>query len=392
MDRRLFIKGALGLPGLFAGGSLYAAPSDVRLLVVFLRGAYDATNIIVPTSSTFYYEARPTLAIQKPGTHKDAALVMDSDWGLHPCLKNSIHPLFLKKQAAFLPFAGTHDLSRSHFRTQDVMEMGQPAQARKYGQGFLGRLAGVLVQPRPIAFAQQLPLIFRGGASIPTVALNSMEKPPEQLTGSALIQAMYQGTELQPVVAQGFRVEEDIRQTFSADVEQANRGAVSTKGFSLAASRISTLMKHKYNLGFVDVGGWDTHAGQGGASGYLAKRMAEFGEGMSAFAQGMGPVWDRTLVLVISEFGRTFRENGNRGTDHGHGSVYWVLGGSVAGGRLLGEQVRLTPETLFQKRDYPVLNEYRAVLGGIFQRLYGLSKAQLDLVFPAAAPADLGIL
>lgn len=106
----------------------------------------------------------------------------------------------------------------------------------------------------------------------------------------------------------------------------------------------------------------------------------------------MGTAWADTVVVVVSEFGRTFRENGNRGTDHGHGSVYWVLGGSVRGGRIAGEQVRVQPGTLFQNRDYPVLNEYRALFGGLFTRMYGLNPAQLERVFPGVKPKDLGLL
>jgi uncharacterized protein (DUF1501 family) len=144
-------------------------------------------------------------------------------------------------------------------------------------------------------------------------------------------------------------------------------------------------------VGFVDVGGWDTHVAQGGAEGQLAVRLQQLGGGLAAFAAEMGPAWRETVVVVISEFGRTFRENGNRGTDHGHGSVYWLLGGAVRGGRVAGEQVRVARGTLFQDRDYPVLNEYRGLLGGLLERMYGLSDAQLEKVFPGAKPADLAL-
>jgi uncharacterized protein (DUF1501 family) len=151
-------------------------------------------------------------------------------------------------------------------------------------------------------------------------------------------------------------------------------------------------MQGEYRLGFVDVGGWDTHVGEGGAAGYLATRLDELGRGLGAFAQAMGAAWRDTVVVVISEFGRTFRENGNRGTDHGHGTVYWVLGGDVRGGRVAGEQLRVSRDTLFQDRDYPVLNEYRAVLGGLFARLYGLDAAEISKIFPEAKPRDLALL
>jgi uncharacterized protein (DUF1501 family) len=145
-------------------------------------------------------------------------------------------------------------------------------------------------------------------------------------------------------------------------------------------------------LGFVDVGGWDTHVNEGGASGALAGNLDNLGRGLSAFAQEMGTMWKQTVVVVISEFGRTFRENGTRGTDHGHGTVYWVLGGGINGGRIAGEQTRVDQASLFQNRDFPVLNDYRAVLGGLFKRMYGLSNDDLQIVFPGTPPHDYGII
>jgi uncharacterized protein (DUF1501 family) len=151
-------------------------------------------------------------------------------------------------------------------------------------------------------------------------------------------------------------------------------------------------MREQFNLGFVDVGGWDTHVNQGGATGYLADRLAELGRGLSGFAEEIGPQWTNTVVVVVSEFGRTFRENGNRGTDHGHGSVYWVLGGALRGGRIAGDQVTVDQPHLFQNRDYPVLTDYRALLAGLFQRLYGLDQAALHRVFAGVTAKDLGLV
>jgi uncharacterized protein (DUF1501 family) len=173
----------------------------------------------------------------------------------------------------------------------------------------------------------------------------------------------------------------------------ANRGAINAKGFELEARRIARLMRERYALGFVDIGGWDTHVGQGAASGYLASRFEELGRGLAAYADELGAAaWRNTVVVVISEFGRTARENGNRGTDHGHGSVYTVLGGSLAGGPVVGEQQAFEAKTLHQGRDLPVLNEYRGVLGGLLARQFALSPAQLDRVFPGARGRDLGLV
>ena len=140
------------------------------------------------------------------------------------------------------------------------------------------------------------------------------------------------------------------------------------------------------------MGGWDTHVGQGAATGYLTNRLEELGKGLSAFADEMGPRWNDTVVIVISEFGRTFRENGNRGTDHGHGTTYLALGGAVRGGRLAGDQQAIEESTLHQSRDLPVLNEYRGVLGGVFGRLYGLNESDLAAIFPDAKSKDIGLV
>src|SRR6201996_2924298 len=165
MLRRDFIRTAAAtVPFMLTAGRLYAVPaSGPRLLVVFLRGAYDAANIVVPVSSDFYYASRPALAIPKT-----AALPLDADWGLHPALKESIYPLWQKKQVAFVPFAGTDDLTRSHFETQDTIELGQPTKgSRNYASGFMSRTAAVLNGDRPIAFTNQVPLTFRGGTAVP---------------------------------------------------------------------------------------------------------------------------------------------------------------------------------------------------------------------------------
>ena len=149
---------------------------------------------------------------------------------------------------------------------------------------------------------------------------------------------------------------------------------------------IGRVMANKYTLGFVDVGGCDTHVDQGG--GGLTYTLNEFGKGLAGFASEIGPAaWKRTVVLVISEFGRTWHENGSRGTDHGHGTAYWLMGG-----KLRGEQVRLSQATVNLGRDLPVLNEYRAVLGGLFQRMYGLNTAQVEKIFPGAQPVDLALV
>ncbi|RYF28269.1 MAG: DUF1501 domain-containing protein [Comamonadaceae bacterium] len=378
-----------------------AAGQPPRLLLVFLRGGYDCANLLVPVSSSFYYESRPHIAIARPG-EPDGALPLTADWGLHPALAATLAPLYRQKQLAFVPFSGTEDLSRSHFDTQDSIELGQPLGARRdYRSGFLNRLAAELgAQARwrdglsPMAFTDTLPLVLRGSYDVPNTALSATAgKPTIDERQAGIIASMYGGTPLAAPVAEGFETRSEVARSMQGEMDAASRNALSTKGFEGTARRMARLMQSRYDLGFVDVGGWDTHVGQGGASGALANRFEELGRGLAAFADEMGaPAWRHTTVVVLSEFGRTFRENGNRGTDHGHGSVMWVLGGGVAGGRIAGEQQAVSAATLFQNRDYPVLNDYRSVLGGLFARMYGLPPAAIARVFPGSKASDLRLV
>lgn len=398
MNRREMLKTSLGALSALSmaptAGRLFAAPSTSnRLLVVFLRGGYDAANLLVPISSKYYYEARPNIAVPAPGNEPNTALPLNADWGLHPTLRESIFPLYNIGQAAFIPFAGTDDLSRSHFETQDSIELGQPLNhSRNYQSGFLNRLVATLNGRGAIAFTDQLPIVMQGSVQVANTALRSVGKPAVDARQSALIAAMYQGTELEKRVSEGFTIRDEVMRELTDEMDAASRRAISAKGFELEARRIAKLMKEKHNIGFVDVGGWDTHVGEGGATGYLAGRFDELGRGLTGFSQEMGAEWRNTVVVVVSEFGRTFRENGNRGTDHGHGSVYWVLGGSIRGNQIAGEQLKVEQKTLFQNRDYPVLNEYRAIFGGLFARMYGLNEVQLERIFMGTRARDLGLI
>lgn len=399
MERRTLLKSLAGLSVGAATGNLWAAPATkTRLLFVFMRGGYDATSLLIPIASQYYYQVRPNIAIAKPSDDVKSALPINADWGLHPALRDTIYPLYTSGEAAFVPFAGTEDLSRSHFETQDSIELGQALKGtRDYRSGFLNRLAATLNTDRSypgssaISFTDQLPLIMQGSAQLPNMALRSLGKPQVDARQARMIAAMYDGTDLAAPVREGFVVREDVMKEMIGEMDAANRNAITAKGFELEARRIARLMKEKYNVGFVDVGGWDTHVGQGNATGYLAGRFEELGRGLAGFAEEMGAEWQDTVVVVVSEFGRTFRENGNRGTDHGHGSVYWVLGGGVRGNAVRGEQIALEQKNLFQNRDYPVLNEYRALFGGLLARMYGLNAGQVEHIFGTRG-SDIGLV
>jgi uncharacterized protein (DUF1501 family) len=397
MNRRDLIKAFAATAPLTVAGRVWAAPAtDARLLVVFLRGAYDATNVVVPISSDFYYTQRPSLAIARPDVgNPNSALSLTAEWGLHPALRDSIFPLWAKREVAFIPFAGTSDdVTRSHFETQDTIELGQSAAgSRDYRSGFMSRLAAELTRVKPISFTDQLPLIFRGKSQIPNNSIGNVGRPGVDDRQAQLIKDMYGQSALGASVAEGFRVRDDVYRSISQEMTAANRGAVSPRGFELSVRRIGRLMREQFNLGFVDVGGWDTHVNQGAANGYLADRLGELGRALGGFSEEVGQAqWRATVVVVISEFGRTFRENGDRGTDHGHGSVYWVMGGGINGGRILGEQVKVEQPHLFQNRDYPVLTDYRAMFAGLFKHMYGLDVASVQRIFPGVRPAELGLV
>jgi uncharacterized protein (DUF1501 family) len=396
MQRRQFLATlAASLPALTVAGRVFAAPpSSPRFLLVFLRGGYDCANLLVPYASDFYYESRPTIAVARPDTAAaESALRLDADWALAPVLRASLGSLYTNKQLAFVPFAGTDDLSRSHFETQDNIERGQPLDRHAFDSGFLARLATILRgRATPIAFTNDLPLSFRGGGDVPNISLRAVGKPAYDQRQAEILTAMYAGSPLQAEVADGLHLRQQVAREFAGEMTKANRGAISAQDFASEAQRIARLMRDQYRLGFVDVGGWDTHVNEGGAQGQLANRLGNLGRGLAAFAQELGDAWNDTTVVVVSEFGRTFRENGDKGTDHGHGSVHWILGGGIHGGRIAGEQIKVQQSTLLQNRDYPVLNNYRNVLGGLFARLWGLNASQLNTVFPQARPQDLRLV
>ena len=232
MMRRQLLELGVALP-LAASTRLFALPKpQAKFLMVFLRGGYDATNLLVPVSSQFYYESRPNIAIARPGADANAALPLDANWGLHPALRDTIHRLYLQRQVVFVPFCGTDDLTRSHFETQDSIELGQPlGGARDFRSGFLNRLVGVLGGELPIAFSDQLPVAFRGDKDVPNMALRSLGKPGVDTRESAIISAMYRRTTLAPQVNEGFGVRDEVIDVMAPEMEAASRNAITTKGF-----------------------------------------------------------------------------------------------------------------------------------------------------------------
>ena len=325
------------------------------------------------------------------------ALALDADWALAPAVRDTLGAMYRQRQAAFVPFAGTDDLSRSHFETQDSIELGQPSGgARNYRSGFLGRLsealAGAPGGTRADRLYRRIAAGLRGPDTVPNLSLKNVGKPPFDERQAKILSDMYAGHHLRAAVSSGLELRQEVAQEMADEMNAANRNAINTKGFELEAERMGRLMRDKYRIGFIDVGGWDTHVGEGAAQGHARQQPGEPRPRAAGFSQSLGAEWNNTVVVVLSEFGRTFRENGNRGTDHGHGTVYWVLGGRINGGTIAGEQRPVNRGALFQDRDYPVLNDYRAVLGGLFRGSGGSRRINAPRIFPQAAPRDLKLV
>jgi len=406
MDRRRFLAAlpaaplAASLP--LGAPRLWAAPSvgDTKLLLVMLRGACDGLSLLVPYASAFYYGSRPTIAVPRPDSgDPNAAVKLDDTYALNAAARDALLPLWSGGQLAFVPFAGSSDTSRSHFQAQDLMELGQGDAVRlDYGSGFLNRLVTEVGGRGGVSFTQHLTPVFKGTTLVANVGLRGGRAGGPGLPDrqAATVASMYEGTKLGAMVQEGMDTRRDVNRTLSGmqtEMNEANRGAPGTSGFERQARAVAALMKSKpeYAIGFVDVGGWDTHVNQGAAQGQLFNNLRNLSAGIGAFAHDMGPAWRDTVVAVVSEFGRTFRENGNRGTDHGHGNLMWLAGGRVKGG-IHGREVALNARSLHEGRDLPVLNDYRAVLAAVFASMYGLDAAALDRVFPGVKAERLGLV
>ena len=236
--------------------------------------------------------------------------------------------------------------------------------------------------------------VFKGAVPVPNVSLRGNMKINLPPRANEMIASLYEGTRLSAMATAGMETKKMVSQELMDEMAESARGAGAARAFEKQARAIAKLMRDRsaYSVGFADVGGWDTHVNQGSAEGALATNLAGLAGGLAAFAQEMGALWKSTVVLVMSEFGRTFRENGNRGTDHGHGNTLWVLGGGIAGGRIAGRQAAVDPSNLFQDRDFRVLNDYRSVLAYVFSRMYGLNGTALDRVLPGVQAGDYSFI
>lgn len=384
---------SLGLPRWARAAADAARRSGKTLVVILQRGAMDGLNAVVPFRDEVYRKARPTIAIPAPG--KDGgALDLDGTFGLHPALA-PLQPLYKDGRLALIQAAGSPDGTRSHFDAQDYLESGTPG-LKTTEDGWLNRALTAKKAARDplaaVAITPRLPRVLRG--AFPVAALTGADA----LKGAPLensLEALYDGAvdELLSGAARDLsaarRELDGIAKAAPGDAEKAGypKARIGKDLFELARVLKAGLGTR---VGFVEVGGWDTHFNQGGADGQLAKRLSELAGAIAAFHADLGSRAQDVLVLTMTEFGRTVEENGNGGTDHGHASVMLVLGGKVKGGKVYGRWPGLDPAARFESRDLEVTTDFRRVAGEAVVKHLGLK--DLAPVFPGGPWPGLGLI
>ena len=368
--------------------------SQKRLVVVFLRGAVDGLNVLVPHGEEAYYLARPTIAVARPGADH-GAIDLDGHFGLHPSLA-ALKPLWDEGSLAFVPASGSPDDTRSHFDAQDYMESGTPGR-KVTADGWMNRLLAQLPgDPSPtrgLSFGPTLPRIFAGRESVANIPLGraaAAQIPLDRPLINAAFDKLYTGQDAMSAAYQeGIAAHKQVMSDLTTEMKEADNGAPSSQGFPEDTQHLAQLIAQTPSiaLGFFALGGWDTHVNQGAGEGQLAQRLAPLAEGLTGLVKSLGPAYRDTVIVVISEFGRTAHENGNRGTDHGHGNVMWVMGGPVKGGKIYGDWPGLDKDQLYEGRDLAVTTDFRSIIQTLLTGHMGLTQTQAALVLPGAPAA-----
>lgn len=426
MDRRVFMKsGALSLVtlglspsflrrtafagDLVGGAAAKGAARGKTLICLFQRGAADALNVVVPHGEAAYYRLRPNIAIPRPtmATGPVGALDLDGFFGLHPAL-SPLKPLWDQGILAPVHAVGSPSATRSHFDAQDYMETGTP-DLKGTRDGWLNRYLAVKgtceagcahdAKPSPfraVAMTQQTPRMLDGPA--PTIAMNSLDEFSVRASGPAAdrLEALYRTGSADVVHAAGGEMFEAVKILKAANPQkyQAQNGAsYPTSQFGTRLKQIAQLIKSDVGLevAFADVGGWDTHVNQGASTGQLAGRLGDFANSIAALVADIGDRMADVTIMTMSEFGRTVRQNGNGGTDHGHASALFVIGGDVKGKKVYGKWPGLEPEQLYEGRDLALTTDFRTVFAEVASKHLGATK--METVFPGfQTKGGLGIL
>ena len=408
MNRRFFLKS--GSIALASVGMSLSAPGFLQrvalantgksgkrktLIAIFQRGAVDGLNMVVPFGESAYYSLRPSIAIPKPEVgNAESAINLDGFFGLHPSM-TAFKPLWDSKRLAIVHAAGSPDNTRSHFDAQDYMESGTPGM-KSTSDGWLNRYLQSKKDERnspfrAVSFTQQMPRVLQGRAE--AIAMSNLSNfGIRDGKASAAVQggfeAIYSSDKSGPLADTGretFEAVNYLKQVNPSQYKAENGAQYPRTPFGNSLLQIAQLIKAGVGLeiAFTDVGGWDTHVNQGNARGQLANLLQQFSSGLAALYQDLGQRMDDVVVLTMSEFGRTVKENGNRGTDHGHANAMFVLGNSVRGGQVYGKWPGLKSDQLYEGRDLALTTDFRDVFGEIAARHLGAT--DLRSVFPGYA-------
>jgi len=409
MNRRFFMKS--GGVALASFGVSLSAPSFLQrtalgnvitgtatggkrktLVAIFQRGAVDGLNMVVPFGESSYYDARPSIAVPKPaGTNADAAINLDGFFGLHPSF-SGFKPLWDSKRLAIVHAAGSPDNTRSHFDAQDYMESATPG-LKSTSDGWLNRYLQTKQDPekslfRAVSFTQTMPRVLQGKS--PAIAMANLAdftiragKSSSNVQGG--FEAIYANNMTDSLAGMGretFEAVNYLKKVNPAQYQPENGAQYPRNPFGNSLLQIAQLIKAGVGLeiAFTDIGGWDTHVNEGNSRGQLGNLLQTFSAAIAAFYQDLGQRMDDVVLLTMSEFGRTVRENGNRGTDHGHANAMFVLGNSVRGGKVYGQWPGLKSDQLYEGRDLAMTTDFRDVFGEIASRHLG--NKNLQSVFP----------
>jgi uncharacterized protein (DUF1501 family) len=361
-----------------------------------LRGAVDGLNVVAPVGDGQYYSLRPNIALSKPGV-QGGSINLDGHFALNPAL-SPLMDMWNNKQLSFIHSCGSPDPSRSHFDAQDYMESGEPG-IKSVSTGWLNRLLAQLPTNdspvRAINFGPTMPRIFAGAGSVANVALTKNNPLPTDRREIANYfgQLYSKDPMLAPVFAEGIAARETINKDLAEENQEdqmeqmaANKGARAPQAdFGKQLARL-LVKEPKTQVAFIAFGGWDTHVNQGADKGQLANKLTPLGLGLADLYNKLGDEGDNVTTIVMSEFGRTAKENGNKGTDHGHGNVMWVLGGNIAGGKVFGRWNGLSGNALYEGRDVAVTTDFRSVIAAVLAGHLSIKDNALATVFPHFSP------
>jgi uncharacterized protein (DUF1501 family) len=405
LSRRIFVKSggmamlSLGFAPSFLARAAEAADARKRLLVaIFQRGAVDGLNMVVPYGEADYYRLRPSIAVARPGA-ADGAIALDDFFGLHPRMA-PLKPLWDNRSLAIVHAAGSPDRTRSHFDAQDYMETATPG-VKSTRDGWLNRYlqvsSGDVTPLRGVALARQMPRSLQGRA--PSLAFGGVDSFDVRggMDSQRSFETAYAGADnplLRGTAKDAFEAMRTVR-SIGAPYRPAAGVEYPRSPFGQALQEIARLAKADVGLevAFAESGNWDHHVNEGAADGQIAQRLDDLSRGIAALAADLGDRLADTVILTMSEFGRAVAENGNRGTDHGHGNAIMAIGGGVKGGQVYGRWPGLRDDQRFEGRDLAVTTDFRDVFGEIVTGHLGLSRDALSRVFPGHRPsAPLNII